>query len=188
MFSLNWRDGEECITPSLSIKLFHPSGSSRSCYSTFSVWISNGQWLCHAKGGSLTGFSDRPPDPGHHHHFTPKDRNGVVLARPPLPAMEETVAPAGRSYRNVLCAGLHSQGSACEGKASPLPDHQLLFHHMELKIRNGSRLGKAQSCLRLDAQFPVSQSSSSYKYCTQFCFREHFQLLFHSAQMTREGN
>lgn len=171
------------------MKSFHASGSSRSCCSTFSVWISSGQWLCHAKGGSLTGGSLT----GHLTLATttilPQRQELGVLAHPPLPAMEETVAPAGRSFRNVLCAGLHSRGgSACEGKASPLPDPQLLFHHMELKIRNGSRLGKAQSCLRLDAQFPVSQSSSSYKYCTQFCFREHFQLLFHSAQMTCEGN
>lgn len=68
-------------------------------------------------------------------------------------------------------------------KHLPLPHHQLLFHHRQLKITNGSRLGKAQSCLRLDAQFPVPQkvqSSSSYEYCTQFCVREYFQLLFHS--------
>lgn len=76
-------------------------------------------------------------------------------------------------------------------KEKHLPHHQLLLHHMELKTRNGSRLGKAQSCLRLDAQFPVPQkvqSSSNYEYCTHFCFREYFQLLFHSAEMTHEGN
>lgn len=102
--------------------------------------------------------------------------------------MEETVAPAEGVREMCFVLDSTARDQPVKEKHLPLPDHQLLFHHMELKIRNGSRLGKAQSRLRLDAQFPVSQSSSSYKYCTQFCFREHFQLLFHSAQMTREGN
>lgn len=116
MYSHNWRDGEECITPSLPVKLFHASGSSRSCYSTFSVWISNGQWLCHTKGGFLTG------------HLTlaststlPKRQELSWVGPSPIAGNGGDSSTSWRSYRNVLCAGLHSEGSACEGKASPTP-------------------------------------------------------------------
>lgn len=182
MFSHNSR--EECTTTSLSVKSFHASGSSRSCYSTFSVSVFNQQWLCHVKRSQ---FSDRCSHPGHHHHFPPRDRNWIVLARPPSPAMGGD-SNSSTSMRELpeMCFVLDSTA-----REKHLPHHQLLFHHTRLKITNGSRLGKAQSCLRLDAQFPVPQkvqSSSSYQYCTQFCFREYFQLLFHSARMTHEGN
>lgn len=139
-------------------------------------------------GGSLTGPLTLAT-------ISTSPRTGTELCWPDphCRQWEETVAPAEGVPRNVLCAGLHSEDQPGRENHLPLPHHhQLLLHHTQLKITNGSRLGKAQSCLRLDAQFPVPhkvQSSSSY---TNIALSSVSGSIFNScsisAHMTHEGN
>lgn len=93
-----------------------------------------------------------------------------------------------------MCSALDSTERELvpEGKTSPTPRSSAVIPSHGTENKKWQQTGEGPVVFKAGCTVSLClrrfRAVVIYEYCTQFCFREYFQLLFHSAQMIHEGN